>query len=103
MVDLDIIRKSDYPYTSPIVIVKKPDRSNRFCVDYWKLNKITVFDPKPMPTTEELSHKISNDKFFSKVDLRKRYRQIEVSEEDIHKTLRHRMVTWSFLECLLAW
>ena len=43
MIDLGIIRESDSPYASPIAIVKKPDGPNRLCVDYSKLNKITVF------------------------------------------------------------
>ena len=57
MVDLDIKRESDSPYASPIVIVKKPDGSNRFCIDYRKLNKIAVFDPEPNPIAEEVFHK----------------------------------------------
>ena len=67
MIDLGIIRESDSPYASPIVnvIVKKPDGSNRLCVDYRKLN------PEPMTTAEELFHKISDDNFFLKVDLSK--------------------------------
>ena len=86
MLDLGIIRESKSPYASPVVIVKKSDGSNRVCVDYRKLNKLTVFDPEPMPTAEELFQKTGNDKFFSKIDLSKGYWQIKVAEEDIPKT-----------------
>ena len=54
MLDLGIIRASASPYASPIVIVKKKDGSNRICVDYRKLNKVTVADPEPMKTPEDL-------------------------------------------------
>ena len=47
MKDLGVIRDSNSPYASPVVIVKKKDGSNRICVDYRKLNKLTVFDPEP--------------------------------------------------------
>ncbi|GFS11602.1 transposon Ty3-G Gag-Pol polyprotein [Elysia marginata] len=48
MEDLGIIRKSSSPYSSPVVVVKKKDGSNRVCIDYKRLNKITTFDPQPM-------------------------------------------------------
>ena len=54
MQDLGIIRVSNSPYASPVVIVKKKDGSDRVCVDYRKLNKLTVFDPEPMVTSEDL-------------------------------------------------
>lgn len=54
MLKMGAIRKSTSPYTSPIVIVKKPDGSNRLCVDYGKLNRITIFDPEPMTTADDL-------------------------------------------------
>ncbi|GFO09025.1 transposon ty3-i Gag-Pol polyprotein [Plakobranchus ocellatus] len=48
MEDLGVIRKSSSPYASPVVVVKKKDGTNRVCIDYRLLNKITIFDPQPM-------------------------------------------------------
>ncbi|GFS10461.1 Pol polyprotein [Elysia marginata] len=48
MEDLEIIRKSSSPYSSPVVVVKKKDVSNRVCIDNRRLNKLTTFDPQPM-------------------------------------------------------
>ena len=69
MIKMGVIRESDSPYASPVVVVKKKDNTNRVCVDYRKLNKLTVIDPEPMPTAEHLFQKLSGDKFFTKIDL----------------------------------
>ena len=86
MLDMGVIRKSSSPYASPVVIVKKKDGSNRICVDYRKLNKVTISDPEPMRTSEDLFQQLGKSKFFSKIDLSKGYWQIPVAKEDIVKT-----------------
>ena len=74
MIKMGVIRESDSPYASPVVVVKKKDSTNRVCVDYRKLNKLTVIDPAPMPTVEPLFQMLSGDKFFTKpIDLSKGY------------------------------
>ena len=44
MINLDIVEPSESPYCSPVLIVKKKDNTNRFCIDFRTLNKISVFD-----------------------------------------------------------
>ena len=84
MLSLGIIRQSNSPFASPIV--KKKDKSNRICVDYRKLNKLTVADPEPMTTAEHLLLRLGKSKYYSKIDLSKGYWQIPVAEENIKKT-----------------
>ena len=55
-------------------------------MDYRRLNKLTVFDPEPMPTAEHLFQKLNGDKYFTRTDLSKGYWQISIPEEDIPKT-----------------
>ena len=86
MIKLGVIRESKSPYAAPVVIVKKPDGSDRICIDFRKINKITLFDPEPMPNPEDLFRQLSSSKFFTKIDLSKGYWQIKVKEEDIPKT-----------------
>jgi len=61
MLKLRIIEPSTSSYSSPIVVVRKPDGSNRFCVDFRKLNKVTVFDPEPNPQPEQIFAKLEKD------------------------------------------
>ena len=80
MIDLGIVERSDSLYCSPVVIVKKKDNSNRFCIDFRVFNKITVFDAEPVPSMEQIFSKLAGYKFISKLDLSKCYWQISLSE-----------------------
>ena len=86
MLKMGIIEKSNSPYASPVVIVKKKDGKNRFCVDYRKLNAATVIDNEPIPNMEEIIGDVGGATVFSKIDLCKGYWQIPVKEEDRAKT-----------------
>ena len=86
MMKMGVIRESSSPYASPMVVVKKKDGSNRVCIEYRKLNKLTVFDPEPMPAAVDRFQKLNGDKFFSKVDLSQGYWQVTIREVDIPKT-----------------
>jgi len=79
---MKVIEESAAAYASPVVTVEKPDGSTRVCVDYRKLNRVTIFDPEPMPTVEEIFAKLAGDQFFSKFDLSKGYWQVPVRKED---------------------
>lgn len=71
MLKMGVIRESNSPYASPVVVVKKKDGSNRVCVDFRKLNKLTIFNPEPIPAAVDLFHKLNGDKLFSNIDLSK--------------------------------
>ena len=87
MEDLGVIPKSDSPYASPVVVVKKKKNgSNRVCIDFRRLNKITVTDPQPVPSPAESFLGMSEDKYFSKLDVAKGYHQIPVRPSDVPKT-----------------
>ncbi|GFO04002.1 Zinc finger protein [Plakobranchus ocellatus] len=87
MEDLGAIRKSSYPYASPVVVVKKKDGTNRVCIDYRRLNKLTIFDPQPMKPPAAIFQGMEKDQYFSKIDLSKSYWQILVRKLDIPKTV----------------
>ncbi|GFN75245.1 Zinc finger protein [Plakobranchus ocellatus] len=86
MEDLGVIWKNSSPYVSPVVVVKKKGGTNRVCIDYRWLNKLTIFDPQPMTPPADIFQGMEKDQYFSKIDLSKSYRQITVRKEDILKT-----------------
>ena len=86
MEDLGVIRRSSSAYASPLVVVKKKDGTDRICVDYRRLNKITVFDPHPSSHPSDVFQDLVGDNYFSTIDLSKGYWQIKVREEDVPKT-----------------
>ena len=86
MLRTGIIEPSNSAYSSSVVMVKKKDGSNRFCVDYRKLNAVTKFGNEPMGGPEALMVKLRNDKFFTKIDMSKGYWQIPMEERSKAKT-----------------
>ena len=82
MMDMGVIEKSTSAYSSPVVMVNKPDGSIRVCCDYRKLNKVTIFDPEPMTTTEDIFSVLHGGKYFSKFDMSKGFWQVKVRDSD---------------------
>ncbi|UYV64788.1 K02A2.6-like [Cordylochernes scorpioides] len=86
MMKQDIIQFSESPWSSPVVLVKKKNGSWRFCVDYRRLNKITKKDVYPLPRVDDALDNLSGARYYSSMDLRTGYWQIEVDEHDREKT-----------------
>ncbi|GBM95898.1 Retrovirus-related Pol polyprotein from transposon 297, partial [Araneus ventricosus] len=74
------------PFAAPVVLVPKPNGDIRFCIDYRKLNAITIPDKYPLPVMDTLLHDAKSTAFMSTLDLKTGYHQIELNPDDKDKT-----------------
>ncbi|GFW58883.1 retrovirus-related Pol polyprotein from transposon 17.6 [Trichonephila clavipes] len=80
-----IIEECESPYASPVVLIPKPNGTFRLCIDYRKLNEITVADTYPLPRMDDLLHQAKLTPFMSTLDLRAGYHEVKVHVEDQDK------------------
>ena len=80
MLALDVIEESTSPWSSPYLMVPKPDGTARFCVNYKKVNSLSKFDAYPMPRIDEIIGRLGPAKYITKLDLCKGYWQVPLTE-----------------------
>lgn len=80
-----LIIPSTSPYASHVLLVQKKDGTWRFCVDYRKLNDITINNRFPMPLVDEIIDELVGTKYFAKLDMRAGYHQVRMKKEDEQK------------------
>ena len=98
MLETEAIRPSQSPYSSNVVVVRKKDGTVRLCIDFRKLNLRTIRDAYPIPRVEDSLHLLVGSKFFTKLDLKAGYWQVELEEKDKQKTAFH-VGNLGFFEC----
>ena len=86
MLALDAIRVSQSPYASPVVLIRKPNGQIRFLIDFSKLNSKTKRHAYAMPRINEMLDSLYGARWFSSLDIKSAYWQVEVEEADKEKT-----------------
>ena len=81
----DLIRPSQSPWASPVILVAKKDGSKRFCIDY-RRHKVSKRDVYPLPRIDDALDALGGAKYLSVLDLRSGYWQIPMAPEDREKT-----------------
>lgn len=92
------IEPSSAPWAAPILLVRKAGGSGwRFCVDYRKLNALTIKDRYPLPLIEETLTNLRKARFFTKLDIRQAFHRIRMRPEDEDlTTFKTRLGTYKY-------
>lgn len=86
MLQAGVIEPSMAEWASPVVLVPKPDGSKRFCIDYRRLNAITIRDSYPIPRMDECIDSLGEASVFTTLDANSGYWQVEIAPGDRDKT-----------------
>jgi len=85
LLDRDLIEPAHGAWSSPVVLGKKKDGSWRFCVDYHRLNSVTIQDAYPLPRIDESLDALVSRKYFSTLNLPSGYWQVPLSPDAQNK------------------
>ena len=81
-----IIRESDSPYASSIILIRKMNSELRLCVDYRFLNKIPLWDNYPLPLIEDHLDRLRDKCYYTLLDLKDGFHHIDVATDSIKYT-----------------
>lgn len=86
MLDKGWIQTSTSPYSSPVLLVRKKTGDWRLCVDFRRLNALTIKNKYPLSIIEELLEELQGATWFTTLDLCSGFHQIRMTEGDEYKT-----------------
>ena len=86
MAEAGVIERSSSSWASPIVLVSKRDGSYRYCIDYRKVNDLPHKDSYSLPRIDSTLDALSGAAWFSTLDLKSGYWQVELEDSDKEKT-----------------
>ena len=81
MLDAGVIWPSNSPWCNAVVLVRKKDGSLRFCIDFRKLNALTVKDSHLLPHICEILESLSGAAHYSTFDMNSGFWQVSMDEE----------------------
>jgi len=76
MLQTGVIEPSNSPWSSPVCMVRKKDGSCRYCVDYRRMNSVTIKYAFPVPDVKDALDSLRGSKYFATIDLLSGYWQL---------------------------
>ena len=86
LLEAGLIRTSRSPWASPVILVPKKDGSTRMCIDYRRLNAQTSTEQWPLPRINDILDGMTGSTWFTALDLKSGYHQIQMSSKSIPMT-----------------
>ena len=80
MLENDLIEPSESPWSSPVILVPKPDSTYRMCIDFRKVNSLTKTDSHPIPRVDDCIDRVGQAKYVSKYDILQGYWQVPMTD-----------------------
>lgn len=81
-----VVEASTSAWSSPVVLVKKKDGEQRFCIDFREVNKFTKKDAYPLPFVSAILDRLRNGKFLTSLDVKSAFWQVPLEESSREKT-----------------
>ena len=81
MLDVGVIQPTNSPWCNAVVLVRKKDGSLHFCIDFRKLNSLTVKDSHPLPCICEALESLTGAAHYSTFDMNSGFWQVPMDEE----------------------
>ena len=81
MLDAGVIRPSNSPWCNAVVLVRKKDGSLRFCIDFRRLNSLTVKDSHPLPCICETLESLAGVAHYTTIDMNSGFWQVPMDDE----------------------
>lgn len=86
MLQKGFIQRSKSPYGANLTSASKPDGSLRWCIDFRRLNAITIKDKTPLPLISESLNLLGKARLLSRFDLRSAFNQVVMDPNSVEKT-----------------
>ncbi|UYV68422.1 hypothetical protein LAZ67_5004284 [Cordylochernes scorpioides] len=81
-----LVRDSRSPWAFPVTLVPKADGQKTLCVDYRRLNALTIDDKMPLPNIQEVIDRLQGAKYFTSLDIASGYWHVEMAPDSTEKT-----------------
>ena len=86
LLNKQLIKQSKSPWAFPVTLAPKQDGSKRLCIDYRRLNAITIDEREPIPIVQDIIDELSSARIFTVLDMAWGYWHVPMHPDSVEKT-----------------